>query len=77
MQILETPASFSNLQKELLKLYAAGVSDVDLLHIRLLISNYFAEKATNSIDEFLKDNNISTTEYNNWENEHNRRKSSN
>ncbi|HUM48573.1 MAG TPA: hypothetical protein PLD84_16690 [Chitinophagales bacterium] len=75
MEILESPASFSNLQKELLKLYAAGVSEEDLLQIRLLISNYFAEKATSSIDDFLKEKNISTTEYNNWEHEHNRRKS--
>ena len=74
MQILESPASFSNLQKELLKLYAAGVSDEDLLHIRLLISNYFAEKSTNSMGEFLKEKNISTAAYNNWEHEHNRRK---
>jgi hypothetical protein len=76
MQVLETPVSFSNLQKELLKLYAAGVSDEDLLQIRLLISNYFADKATKSMDDFLKEKNISTDEYNNWENEHNRRKSS-
>lgn len=76
MQVLEIPASFSNLQKELLKLYAAGVSDEDLLHIRLLISNYFADKASKSMDDFLKEENISTEEYNNWENEHNRRKSS-
>lgn len=76
MQILEAPASLSNLQKELLKLYAAGVSDEDLLHIRLLISNYFATKGTNAMEEFLKDKNISTTDYNNWENEHNRRKGS-
>jgi hypothetical protein len=75
MPVLETPASFSNLQKELLKLYAADVSEEDLLQIRLLIGNYFAEKATRSIDGYLTDKNISTTEYNKWEHEHNRRKS--
>ena len=77
MPVLETPSSFSNLQKELLKLYAAGVSDEDLLQIRLLIGNYFAEKATKSMDDFLKEKNISIEEYNNWEHEHNRRKSGN
>jgi hypothetical protein len=75
MSLLQAPASFSNLQKELLKLYAANVSDEDLLQIRLMISKYFAEKATSAIDGFLTDNNISTKQYNNWENEHNRRKS--
>ena len=76
MKVLEIPATFSNLQKELLKLFAANVPEEDLLQIRLLISNYFAEKSTNAMEEFLKEKNITTTEYNNWENEHNRGKSS-
>lgn len=72
MQVLQTPNSFSNLQKELLKLYAVNVSDEDLLVIRGMIGNYFAEKATTSLDNFLDDKNISTSDYNNWENEHSR-----
>lgn len=76
MKVLEIPATFSNLQKELLKLFAANVTEEDLLQIRLLISNYFADKSTNAMEQFLKEKNISTTEYNNWENEHNRGKSS-
>ncbi len=76
MKVLEIPATFSNLQKELLKLFAANVPEEDLLQIRLLISNYFADKSTNATEQFLKEKNISTTEYNNWENEHNRGKSS-
>ena len=76
MKVLEIPATFSNLQKELLKLFAANVPEEDLLQIRLLISNYFADKSTNAMEQFLKEKNITTTEYNNWENEHNRGKSS-
>jgi hypothetical protein len=75
MQVLETPSSFSNLQKELLKLYAVNVADEDLLQIRLMIGNYFANKATNAVEDFLAEKNISTTEYNNWQNEHNRKSS--
>jgi hypothetical protein len=75
MPVLEMPPSFSNLQKELLKLYAAGVSDEDLLEIRLLIGNYFAGKATQSMEGFLQEKNISTEEHNKWEHEHNRRES--
>ncbi len=75
MQGLETPSSFSNLQKELLKLYAVNVADEDLLQIRLMIGNYFANKATNAVEDFLAEKNISTTEYNNWQNEHNRKSS--
>lgn len=73
MQVLETPSSFSNLQKELLKLYSVNVADEDLLQIRLMIGNYFANKATNAVEDFLAEKNISTTEYNNWQNEHNRK----
>ncbi|MCY7291929.1 MAG: hypothetical protein LH615_07070 [Ferruginibacter sp.] len=75
MPVLQTPNSFSNLQKELLKLYAVNVSDEDLLIIRSMIGNYFAEKATTSLNNFLTDKNISTSEYNNWENEHSRKSS--
>ena len=75
MPVLETPTSFSNLQKELLKLYAVNVADEDLLQIRLMIGNYFANKATNAVEIFLAENSISTTTYNNWENEHNRKSS--
>jgi hypothetical protein len=75
MQVLETPSSFSNLQKELLKLYAVNVADEDLLQIRLMIGNYFANKATNAVEDFLAEKNISTSEYNNWQNEHSRKSS--
>lgn len=77
MPVLEMPASFSNLQKELLRLYSADVSEEDLLQIQQLIGKYFADKATNSMENFLMKKEISTDQYNNWENEHNRRKSSN
>ena len=75
MQVLETPTSFSNLQKELLKLYAVNVADEDLYEIRLMIGNYFAEKATNAVEDFLTEKNISTSEYENWQNEHFRKSS--
>lgn len=73
MQVSQTPSSFSNLQKELLKLYAVNVSDDDLIQIRNMIGTYFAEKATNSLDLFLAKSNISLSQYNEWENEHNRK----
>ncbi len=75
MQVLQTPNSFSNLQKELLKLYAVNVSEDDLIQIRMMIGNYFAEKATDSMESFFKRDRISASEYNNWENEHNRKSS--
>lgn len=40
----QTP--LSNLQLQLLKLYAAGVSDEDLKAIQRMIARYFADKAS-------------------------------
>lgn len=39
---------FSNIQLELLKLYSRNIPENDLMHIRLFLARYFAEKA---IDE--------------------------
>lgn len=44
-------SSLSNLQREMLKLYAQDVSEQDLLAIRYLIGQYFAEKAMDLADE--------------------------
>ena len=74
MKTLEIPTGLTNLQQELLKLYATNVADEDLHQIKLMIGNYFAEKAENSLDDFLGKNNIDTAKYNEWENEHNRSK---
>lgn len=43
-------APLSNLQLELLKLYANNIDGKKLLEIKLLLSNYFAQKATEAID---------------------------
>jgi hypothetical protein len=76
MNTFNAPTTFSNLQQELLKLYATNVPEEDLIHIKLLIGNYFAAKATQSIDDFLEKNNISSESYNKWAHEHNRAKDS-
>lgn len=52
---LKTP--FSNLQLELLKLYAHQVSDSDLANIKELIGQYFAERLTSLADEAWERNN--------------------
>ena len=43
--MVQTSQKMSNLQLELLKLYANQVSDDDLRAIHLIMSNYFANKA--------------------------------
>lgn len=44
-------APLSNLQRELLKLFAKNVSEEDLIAIRQLIARYFAEKAMDLADQ--------------------------
>jgi len=39
----------SNLQKELLKLYANGISDEQLIEIKWMLVQYFADKAKSCI----------------------------
>lgn len=58
MKTAELKSSFSNLQLELLKLYANGVSDKQLEEIKWLLGKYFAEKATEEMNKIISDKNI-------------------
>ena len=50
METIQKP-NFSNVQKELLKLYAREVSEEELLEIRQLLANYFAKKVVANADK--------------------------
>lgn len=67
----------SNLQIELLKLYANGISDKNLLDIKWMLVQYFADKATEEMDKVWKEKNLTEQDMINWTHEHHRRKSSN
>jgi len=73
-----TPNSpiLSNLQIELLKLYANGISDKNLLDIKWMLVQYFADKATEEMDKVWEEKNLTEQDMINWTNEHNRRKNS-
>ena len=58
MPLQSQPNNMSNLQLELLKLYARDVSDGDLMAIRYMIGLYFAEKATISMDNYIAKNSL-------------------
>lgn len=64
------PASMSNLQLELLKLYARDIQEADLLAIRYMIGLYFAEKATAAMDNFIAHNNLTPQQLANIAYEH-------
>jgi hypothetical protein len=67
----------SNIQIELLKLYSNNISDKYLFDIKLLMSNYFAQKATEAMDVVWEEKGLTEQDMINWTNEHNRIKSSN
>ncbi len=56
---MQTPA-LSNLQLELLRTYTRQISDDDVLAIRKLLADYFAQKAMNLADEAWDKNNWSS-----------------
>ena len=68
------PSSLSNLQIELLKLYANNVSDETLHDIKLLLSNYFADKATRAMDKVWEEKGLTAQDMIDWTHEHHRRK---
>ncbi len=52
MMIIESmPQPFTNLQLEILKLYARKVSEQDLQRIKILLGQYFADQASALADE--------------------------
>ncbi len=55
MQNLERQEPMSNLQLELLKLYSQKVSDIDLLNIKQMIAEYFAQKAMDLADQIWEE----------------------
>lgn len=66
----------SNMQKELLKLYSTNIPDEQLNDIKLLLSNYFGDKASDGIDKLWDKNNWNNDTMNQWSNDHNRSKGS-
>jgi hypothetical protein len=71
MQVFEK--SLSNVQIELLRLYANDVKDEQLEEIKLLLGKYFAQKATEAMEGIWEEKNLSEKDMINWSNEHNRR----
>lgn len=67
----------SNIQKELLKIYANNVSDETLLEIKQILANYFAEKASDAMDKFWDENDLTEQTMIDWTNEHNRTQTGN
>ncbi len=53
MTLIDKP--LTNLQLELLKLFSLDLSEDQLLEIKRLIANYFAEKASDEMDKLWEE----------------------
>ncbi len=60
----------TNLQLELVKLFSYKVADNQLIEIKLLLGNYFAEKASEEMDKLWDENNWTEDTMKEWANEH-------
>ena len=65
-------SKLSNLQLELLQLYAQNVQESDLLAIKKLIAKYFAEKAISEMNVILDATGDAEGTLNEWANAHDR-----
>jgi hypothetical protein len=67
----------SNLQLELLRTFTHQISDEDLLAIKKMLADYFAQKAINLADNVWKENNWTGNDTLILSKEHNRKTTSN
>lgn len=68
---MQVQAPLSNLQQELLKLYASNVSETDLLAIKRFLARFFAEKAIAEADKIWDEKGYTNETMKNWLNEDN------
>jgi len=61
----------TNLQQELLKLYAQEVSEKDLQNIRIMIGRYFADRLTAMADNAWEEQGWSEQTMHDWLNDEN------
>lgn len=70
---MQTIEKLSNIQSELLKLYANDVPEEDLLEIKELLSDYFVHKLNENFDKFYTEKKLSPIDLKEWAFEHNRK----
>lgn len=66
----------SNIQLELLKLYANNLPDDQVFEIKLLLGQYFAKKATEAMDSIWEQKGLTAQDMTKWANQHDRIKTS-
>jgi len=71
---MEATKTLTKLQRELLKIFSYDLSDNQLEEINELLSNYFAQKATNEMDKMWEQNKWTNETMDEWSKKHLRTK---
>lgn len=69
---MQPQRTLSNLQQELLTLYARNISEGDILAIKKLLTSYFAKKAEKAIESVWQEQGFTPEDTYDWAQEHNR-----
>ena len=59
-------APMSAIQMELLKMYAFNPSEEDLLNVKKMLANYFADKLTTKIEKAIEEKGITEQDLEMW-----------
>lgn len=70
MGATQESTKLSNLQMELLKLYARPISDEELKDIKKMLADYFAKKLDEEVDRVWKENGWNQSTIEKWKKEH-------
>lgn len=70
--MMEQHRPWTNLQRELLELFAFDVPEEELRQIKALLARHFAEKATSEMDRFMGEQNLTREDLERWAHEHER-----
>lgn len=62
----------TDLQQELLKLYGNRLSEKSLLEIKTILARYFADKASDGMDEVCEERSLDAQDMYDWSNGHDR-----
>lgn len=71
---MRNSGQLTNMQKELVKLFNYDLNENQLNDIKNLLSGYFAGKATDEMDKFWEENDLSDEVMEQWSKEHMRKK---
>jgi hypothetical protein len=64
MQVLDKP--LTNLQLELIKMFSLDLSEDQLVEVRQLLTNYFANKASDEMDKLWDENGWTNDTMDKW-----------